>query len=136
MLYRAIDAGADVIFGNGPHVLRGIEIYKDKPIFYSLGNFIYQYKTADIPPIIWTRDQQQDIQEEFQTIVPRLTVRDKKISRIELIPCELERSGPRTGSPRLASDERGDEIIGLLQKLSEPYGTRIKKRNWYATIDI
>jgi len=136
MLYRAIDAGADVIFGNGPHVLRGIEIYKDKPIFYSLGNFIYQYKTDDIPPIIWTRDQQQDIQEEFQTIVPRLTVRDKKISRIELIPCQLEMSGPRMGCPKLASDERGSEIFDLLQRLSKPYGTRIKKRNWYATIDI
>ena len=136
MLYRAIDAGADAIFGNGPHVLRGIEIYKDKPIFYSLGNFIYQYKTADIPPIIWTRDQQQDIQEEFQTIVPRLTIRDKKISRVELIPCELEMTGPRTGCPKLASDKRGTEIFALLQKLSEPYGTRINKRNWYATVDI
>ncbi len=136
MLYRAIDAGADVIFGNGPHVLRGIEIYKDRPIFYSLGNFIYQYKTDDIPPIIWTRDQQQDIQEEFQTIVPRLTVRDKKISRIELIPCQLEMSGPRTGCPRLASDERGSEIFDLLQRLSKPYGTKINKRDWYATIDV
>ncbi len=136
VMYRAIDAGADIIVGNGPHVLRGIEIYKGKPIFYSLGNFIYQYKTADIPPIIWTRDQQQDIQEEFQTIVPRLTVRDKKISRIELIPCELEMSGPRTGCPKLASDKRGNEIFDLLQRLSRPYGTRINKGNWYATIDI
>ena len=136
MLYRAIDAGADVILGNGPHVLRGIEIYKDRPIFYSLGNFIYQYKTAEIPPVIWTRDQQQDIQEEFQTIVPRLTVRDKKISRIELIPCELEMSGPRMGCPRLATDKRGGEIFDLLQRLSKPYGTRINKKDWYATIDI
>ena len=77
-----------------------------------------------------------DIQEEFQTIVPRLTIRDKQISRIELIPCELEMTGPRMGCPKLASDTRGDEIFALLQKLSEPYGTRIKKRNWYATIDI
>lgn len=35
--YRsAIDAGADIVFGNGPHVLRGIEFYKGRPIFYSL----------------------------------------------------------------------------------------------------
>src|SRR5262249_3826599 len=34
-----IDAGADVFFGTGPHVIRGIEIYKGKPIFYSLGNY-------------------------------------------------------------------------------------------------
>jgi poly-gamma-glutamate capsule biosynthesis protein CapA/YwtB (metallophosphatase superfamily) len=35
----AIDAGADVVIGHGPHVLRGIEIYKKKIILYSLGNF-------------------------------------------------------------------------------------------------
>jgi len=34
-----IDAGADAVVGHGPHVLRGIEFYKGKPIFYSLGNF-------------------------------------------------------------------------------------------------
>ena len=41
-----IDAGADVFVGHGPHVLRGIEIYKGKPIFYSLSNFIFQNETA------------------------------------------------------------------------------------------
>jgi len=34
-----IDAGADAVVGHGPHVLRGVEFYRDKPIFYSLGNF-------------------------------------------------------------------------------------------------
>jgi poly-gamma-glutamate capsule biosynthesis protein CapA/YwtB (metallophosphatase superfamily) len=34
-----IDAGADIIFGHGPHVARAIEIYKDRFIAYSLGNF-------------------------------------------------------------------------------------------------
>lgn len=35
----AIDAGADVVFGSGPHVTRAIELYKDRLICYSLGNF-------------------------------------------------------------------------------------------------
>lgn len=35
----AIDAGADVVFGHGPHVLRAMELYKNKLIAYSLGNF-------------------------------------------------------------------------------------------------
>ena len=35
----AIDAGGDVIIGHGPHVLRAIDIYKNRIIFYSLGNF-------------------------------------------------------------------------------------------------
>lgn len=34
-----IDAGADLVLGHGPHVLRGMEIYKDRMIAYSLGNF-------------------------------------------------------------------------------------------------
>jgi poly-gamma-glutamate capsule biosynthesis protein CapA/YwtB (metallophosphatase superfamily) len=35
-----IDAGADVVIGHGPHVLRGMDLYKDKLIVYSLGNFL------------------------------------------------------------------------------------------------
>ena len=34
-----IDAGADLILGHGPHVLRGMEIYKDRLVVYSMGNF-------------------------------------------------------------------------------------------------
>ena len=34
-----IDAGADAVVGHGPHVLRGVEFYQGRPIFYSLGNF-------------------------------------------------------------------------------------------------
>lgn len=40
-----IDAGADIIVGDGPHVLQGIEVYRGRPIFYSLGNFFYQSET-------------------------------------------------------------------------------------------
>jgi Bacterial capsule synthesis protein PGA_cap len=39
--HAAIDAGADVIHGSGPHRLKGIEVYKGRPIFYSLGNFCF-----------------------------------------------------------------------------------------------
>lgn len=37
--HRVIDAGADLVIGHGPHVLRGIEIYNNRLIAYSLGNF-------------------------------------------------------------------------------------------------
>jgi hypothetical protein len=37
--HTVIDAGADLVLGHGPHVLRGMEIYKDRLIDYSLGNF-------------------------------------------------------------------------------------------------
>lgn len=36
-----IDAGADIVIGSHPHVVEPIEIYQNKPIFYSLGNFIF-----------------------------------------------------------------------------------------------
>ena len=37
--HTVIDAGADIVFGHGPHVVRGIEVYKDRFVSYSLGNF-------------------------------------------------------------------------------------------------
>jgi poly-gamma-glutamate capsule biosynthesis protein CapA/YwtB (metallophosphatase superfamily) len=37
--HAVIDAGADVVFGHGPHVTRAVELYKDRFIAYSLGNF-------------------------------------------------------------------------------------------------
>lgn len=37
--HRVVDAGADVVFGHGPHVTRAVELYKDRLICYSLGNF-------------------------------------------------------------------------------------------------
>jgi hypothetical protein len=36
-----VDAGADLVIGAHPHVVQPIEVYKDKAIFYSLGNFIF-----------------------------------------------------------------------------------------------
>lgn len=43
-----IDAGADIIIGHHPHVVEGMEVYRGKPIFYSLGNFIFdQYFSVD-----------------------------------------------------------------------------------------
>ena len=46
--HLAIDSGADMVIGHHPHVIQDIEIYKDKPIVYSLGNFIFdQYFSKD-----------------------------------------------------------------------------------------
>lgn len=48
LAHDLIDAGADIIIGHHPHVVQGMEIYQGKPIFYSLGNFIFdQYFSAD-----------------------------------------------------------------------------------------
>lgn len=47
--HALIDAGADVIIGGHSHVVQDIAFYKDKPVFYSLGNFVFdQYWNADV----------------------------------------------------------------------------------------
>lgn len=43
-----IDAGAGVVVGHGPHVLRGIEVYKRRPIFYSLASFIFENDLVEL----------------------------------------------------------------------------------------
>ncbi len=46
--HSLIDAGVDIIIGHHPHVAQGVEIYQNKPIFYSLGNFVFdQYFSSD-----------------------------------------------------------------------------------------
>lgn len=57
LAHKLVDAGATAFIVHGPHRLRGIEIYKGKPIFYSLGDFIFQYET--------TSPQAQDIYDDF-----------------------------------------------------------------------
>jgi poly-gamma-glutamate capsule biosynthesis protein CapA/YwtB (metallophosphatase superfamily) len=46
--HAAIDAGADVVAGHGPHLTLGIEIYKDRPILYSLGNLIFRPRLISV----------------------------------------------------------------------------------------
>lgn len=38
-----VDAGADVVFGHSPHIVRGVEVYRDRPILYSAGDFVDDY---------------------------------------------------------------------------------------------
>jgi poly-gamma-glutamate synthesis protein (capsule biosynthesis protein) len=147
---RAIDAGADVVFGHGPHVLRGIEIYKGKPIFYSLGNFIYQWRTPEKIPIylIHQRDPEverptnvsvydrRDSRQEMESVLVRMTINKEKLKRIQLIPVTLDDEGPQYGSPRLANAQRAKEIIALIQKLSAPYKTKIIDNGWYAEVEF
>jgi len=40
-LFIAIDCGADIVIGHHPHIVQPFEIYKNRPIFYSIGNFAF-----------------------------------------------------------------------------------------------
>jgi poly-gamma-glutamate synthesis protein (capsule biosynthesis protein) len=47
--HALIDAGADAVIGHHPHVLHGIEVYRGRPIFYSLGNFLFHSMRSSAP---------------------------------------------------------------------------------------
>ena len=150
MYHRAIDVGADLVLGTGPHVLRGIELYKGRPIFYSLGDFIYQYRTPERIPVdlIHQRDIEmprpsnvsvfdlRESREVLETVLVRMTLNQGKLKRIQLLPVTIDDEGPLYGVPRLASTKRGAEILALLQKLSAPYGTKITIKGWYGEVQL
>jgi poly-gamma-glutamate synthesis protein (capsule biosynthesis protein) len=150
MYRRAIDAGADMVIGSGPHVLRAIEIYKGKPVFFSLSNFIYQYRTPDRIPVdlihqrdgeierpanvsVWDR---RDAPQTFEGVMLRLTINGERLKRIELIPVTIDDEGPWYGVPRLAGEKRGGEIIATLRRLSLPANTKIVSKGWYAEVEF
>src|SRR5262249_33936954 len=45
--HRAIDAGAHAVLGHGAHMLRGVEIYKDRPIFYNLNSLFMEFEAGE-----------------------------------------------------------------------------------------
>ena len=144
--HRCIDAGADAILGHGPHELRGIEIYKGKPIFYSLGNFVFQTETVSVQPADAFENKGMDretsvldymnhrsqggtrgycVQENiWRSVMAGFTAEDGKITEITLYPITLDMHLPRTemGSPRLADD---DAVLHYLQELCKSFGTKL-----------
>jgi len=72
----AIDAGADIIVGHHPHVVQPDEIYKDKYIFYSLGNFIFDQSFSE---------------ETMQGEIVKVLIEDKKIK--EAVPIDIKING-------------------------------------------
>jgi len=150
-----IDAGADVVVGTGPHQLFGIEIYKKKPIFYSLGNFFFQTgsygayppencKMLKLP--LDTRDV-KIIEEEtlkqypyfakdpiYETVVPVITFIDQnKVAEIILYPVAISKTGEvpfyLEGTPFMADEKKGKIIVDKLIKMSTDYHTRIDYKN-------
>jgi poly-gamma-glutamate capsule biosynthesis protein CapA/YwtB (metallophosphatase superfamily) len=126
LFHAAIDAGADAVVRTGPHVLNGIEIYKGKPIFYSLGSLFFPFgqrrtfttaagETLIIPD------------ESFETVVPVTTYEHGRVTEIRLYPMQIDTSaGPGGGSPFPASPEEGRRILERLKTLSIPFGTVVR----------
>ncbi len=153
----AIDAGAHAFIGHGHHAMRGIEIRDGKPIFYSLGNFIFQnqteqkmpadfYERYKLDPYSGTPADAYDTRMEapprpgrsehkwfaydekyWISVLPHMEYEGDKLVKLVLYPIQLGQEKPRSqkGRPMLAKGELADKILGIMSKLSEPYGTKI-----------
>lgn len=141
-----IDAGANVVIGHGPHEVRGIELYKESVIFYSLGNFIFEsdtvlaqpadaYTAKNIPDNVQVGEY-MDIRSGYSTkgyciqpdiwrsIAVSWKFKEGKIKDIKIYPLSLGMECPRSqrGIPKIAQDI---SVLEHIRVLSEVFGTEI-----------
>ncbi len=129
----AIDNGADMIQGTGVHALRGIEIYKNRPIYYGLGEFIRQMDVIGLsgrnaPSRSIGPAGGYEFPVKFESIIAINEFRNNELYEIRLHPIELgyeEEKIARRGIPVIAPPDVAQRILRRLQELSEPLGTTI-----------
>jgi hypothetical protein len=135
---KAIDAGADVIVGTHPHRLKAIEVYKGKPILYSLGNFCFDQPRwvldegrrrspehkAHMDNYGWTYDPEY---EEWYAVPPEnrksmlvridIDTATKSIGRVCYLPIMIN----KRAQPEIlaAGDERFDEVVTYVREITE-----------------
>lgn len=158
--HAAIDAGADVFVGTGPHVLRGIEIYKGRPVFYSLGNFAFENETVafrpsaewervDLPAEAHTTDYYDERQRTsngyftqdavyWESVVALPVFRGGRLDEIRLLPLTLGFGTPRSqrGRPVRAGAELSVRILERLAVLSRELGTGIRVEEGIGIVEI
>src|SRR5262245_6810152 len=142
LAHQTIDNGADAFVGHGPHTLRGIEIYKGKPIFYGMSEFF--------------REMQWELDEEFgqadgssssraangaqshESILGLSRYESGKLTEVRVYPIDLRYDGPDStlGIPRIATGELGKKILERVQRLSKELGTTITIENNIGVIRI
>ena len=144
-----IDQGCAMFAGHGPHFLRGIEIYKNRPIFYSLGNFIFQNESVLWAPQEAYRRFNLGYDETpgdyldtrsgggtrafaadpvfWQSVVAVCNYAGGELREIVLYPIDMGfgRPIPQRGRPVLAEGPVAQETLRWLQDVSKPYGTEI-----------
>ncbi|MBI2989118.1 MAG: CapA family protein [Deltaproteobacteria bacterium] len=136
--HRAIDAGADIIFGTHAHLVKGIEIYKGKTIFYSLGNFAEESPHHLPPPpgTVSTRsspkygysihepgaryNKQRD---KRYTLMVRCLITGKKIQKISFLPGWIN----DVAEPRFVAhgEPEFQEVVEYVEKWSRELGTEL-----------
>ena len=137
---QAVEAGADIVLGHGPHLLRGLEVYQGKPIFYSLGNFIFQNETVlrqpsdfydrlGLPPTATPADAFDargarggfaSDPRYWESILPVCRFRGGEVQEIRLYPVTLGHglARPQRGAPVRAAETAGRAIVERTGRLS------------------
>lgn len=158
---RAVDAGADAVIVEGPHVMRGVEIYEGRPIFHSLGNFIFQnetvlrqpednYRPYGLDPYTGLPGDFQDTRIEqggggfpaeadyWEAVVAETVFRDGELDEIRLHPVTLGygEERPVRGRPLLAGPELSREIIAEVDERSQRFGTDVELRDGVGVISV
>lgn len=149
--HAAIDAGADIFVAHGPQKIKGIEVYKGKPIFYSLGNFVFDgeagipflpaesYESEHLPWNASTADFRDASSKNdtygypaskgvWNNAVAEITFGpDHKLKEVALDPVTLGygKSRSQRGHPMPASSVDAKEIIDHFRELSSSFGTKI-----------
>ncbi len=105
--HMAIDLGADLVIGTHPHIIQGIEVYKNKVIAYSLANFGFD-SPSPMPN---------------ESFLLETLISDKKIQKVSFRPV-LHNS---FGQPEILGegDKNAGKIFKVLQSLSEEFGTKL-----------
>jgi len=144
--HECIDAGAHAIIGHGPHLLRPVEVYKDCPIFYSLGDFILQLYNIELAPTEFydkvgvqrdatvhelLRTRSADFTRGLMTdprmfinVVPLWETEGTKLKTLRLLPLMGSMDGNKSeiGLPRLYDAEK---VAAYLGEMSAPYGIKL-----------
>lgn len=122
---QCIDAGASLYASHGAPRLHGIEIYRRRPIFYNLGNLIFQTAT---PPGFYDDEVWQSLVAECRFVDGRF--QDATLTAIELNPQGVGGAGDLAtrGRPSIAQGDRAAVILDRFTDLSRPFGTTVERR--------
>ncbi|MDI7258756.1 MAG: CapA family protein [Thermodesulfobacteriota bacterium] len=130
--HAAIDAGADLILGHHPNVLRGIEVYKGKVCFYSIGNFMTTgSRRLSVPTewnLFWWKIEPESLYkfsiESKKTMLVKVLLSKKGVERVSFLPTFINnRAQPESLNRK---DERFQEILDHVEWVSDQFPHRFK----------
>lgn len=107
LAHAAIDAGAALVIGAHPHVLQGIEYYRNAVILYSLGNFVFDLDNADVLHYGLPA---------AQTVVARVTFSGGHVQGLELLPAVIDTSQYR---PVPAAGAAAQQVLERVYRLTD-----------------